>query len=78
MTTYVAWPKTIDADFRAAYADTVHETIQADPPQNAEGTHCMAGSGRILQEQTVILSAQFPDAFFGESAPAWWTDAVQE
>ena len=68
MTIYIKWPRSIDKDFRTAYAQIVQETIQDTPI--TKGEIYVVGSGRITQEHIKIISQSFPDVQFikGEDA----------
>lgn len=73
--TIICWNKTIDADFRTAYAATVtdNEQIQDSPAENADQTWHKVGSWRITQEQANALKATFGDDMsIGE--PEGWVD----
>ncbi len=79
MTIYAAWPiDESDADFRAAYLDTVGEAIQNNPIANDTMTHYVVGSSRITQDYIDILQAAFPATYFGTSRPDWWVDKQDE
>lgn len=56
MTTYIRWPKTVDASFRAAYLAETGEAIQKDPID--DGDHFWVGSSRITQAHVdkIVLS----------------------
>lgn len=69
MTTYIRWPKSIDADFRAKYLAATGEKIQNRPMESEDGTEYMVGSSRIIEGQkntlkadTSIKNAKYDDA----------------
>lgn len=57
MTTFITWRTDQDTDFRAAYAETVGETIQDEPASSEDGLTFTVGSSRVTDEHVAILRA---------------------
>ena len=57
MTIFITWRADQDTSFRAAYAETVWETIQDEPAASEDGLTFTVGSSRMTDEHIATLRA---------------------
>lgn len=60
------------AKFKTRYLEVVGEHIQDGPVENAQGTHYLVGSSRLIQAQAVQLAAEYPMVTITDHWPVGW------
>lgn len=78
MTIFVQMPININtpvyslAKFKARYLELTGESVQDNPPQNAQGTHYIIGSSRLTQVHADQLANEFPQVIISNAFPVGW------